>query len=112
MRKDIVRIVLYGIGLGSLASVIYFAGPLIAFGDWHPLENPIVRDIALVLLVGGRGESRRLRVFSAAQGRQGDRRWHRGEDADGQRRAGAQGAHEGRARDAEDRQRQQVRLSL
>jgi type VI secretion system protein ImpL len=53
LGKEIVRIVLYGIGLGSLASLIYFAGPLIAFGDWHPLENPIIRDILLLLLVAG-----------------------------------------------------------
>ncbi|MGH6705045.1 MAG: hypothetical protein ACRECG_16815, partial [Bradyrhizobium sp.] len=53
LGKDILRIVLYGIGLGSLASLIYFAGPLIAFGDWRPLENPIIRDVALVLLMAG-----------------------------------------------------------
>ena len=53
LGKDILRIVLYGIGLGSIASLIYFAGPLIAFGDWRPLENPIIRDIALVLLMAG-----------------------------------------------------------
>jgi type VI secretion system protein ImpL len=51
--RDIVRIILYGIGLGSLSSLIYFAGPLIAIGDWRPLENPITRDIALVLLIAG-----------------------------------------------------------
>jgi type VI secretion system protein ImpL len=53
LGKDIVRIILYGIGLGSLSSLIYFAGPLIAFGDWRPLENYIIRDIALVLLIAG-----------------------------------------------------------
>ena len=37
--KQIIRIILVGVGLGSLAAVIYFAGPFIAFGDWHPLEN-------------------------------------------------------------------------
>ncbi len=51
LGKDILRIVLYGIGLGSIASLIYFAGPLVAFGDWRPLENPIIRDIALVVLM-------------------------------------------------------------
>jgi type VI secretion system protein ImpL len=55
LAKEIIRIILYGIGLGSLSAVIYFAGPLIAFGDWHPLENPIIRQIALVLLVAGVG---------------------------------------------------------
>ncbi|MEW6643200.1 MAG: type VI secretion system membrane subunit TssM [Pseudomonadota bacterium] len=53
LRKDITRIILYGVGLGSLASVIYFAGPFIAFGDWRPLENHIIREIAIVLLVAG-----------------------------------------------------------
>ena len=51
LGKEIIRIVLYGVGLGSLASVVYFAGPLIAIGDWHPLENYIVRDIVLLLLI-------------------------------------------------------------
>jgi type VI secretion system protein ImpL len=51
LRKDITRTILYGVGLGSLASVVYFAGPFVAFGDWRPLENYIIRDIVLLLLV-------------------------------------------------------------
>ena len=51
LPKQIIRIVLYGIGLSSLAAVIYMAGPLIAIGNWHPLENAIVRNIAILLLV-------------------------------------------------------------
>ena len=51
LAKQIIRIVLYGVGLGSLSALVYFAGPLVAFGDWHPLENYIIRDITLVLLV-------------------------------------------------------------
>ncbi|MBS0528866.1 MAG: type VI secretion system membrane subunit TssM [Proteobacteria bacterium] len=51
VKKDILKIVLTGIGLASLASLVYFLGPLIAIGDWRPLENPIVRDIVLVLIV-------------------------------------------------------------
>jgi type VI secretion system protein ImpL len=50
LPKQIIRIVLYGVGLGSLAAVIYMAGPLIAIGNWHPLENQIVRNIAILLL--------------------------------------------------------------
>ena len=50
LAKDIIRIVLYGVGLSSLGCVIYLAGPFIAFGDWHPLENHIVREIAILLL--------------------------------------------------------------
>ena len=50
LAKDIIRIILYGVGLSSLGAVIYFAGPFIAFGDWRPLENHIVRQIAILLL--------------------------------------------------------------
>src|SRR5215475_4135579 len=51
LPKQIIKIILSGVGLGSLAAVIYFAGPLIAIGNWHPLENDIVRRIAVLLLV-------------------------------------------------------------
>ena len=50
LAKDILRIVLYGVGLSSLGAVIYLAGPFLAFGDWHPLENHIIRQIAILLL--------------------------------------------------------------
>lgn len=50
LAKDILRIVLYGVGFSSLGAVIYLAGPFVAFGDWHPLENHIVRQIAILLL--------------------------------------------------------------
>ncbi len=53
LPKQIFRIVLYGVGLGSLAAVVYFAGPFIAFGSWHPLENAIVRNIIILLLLAG-----------------------------------------------------------
>ena len=39
--------------VSSLAAVVYFAGPFIAFGSWHPLENAIVRNIVILLLVAG-----------------------------------------------------------
>jgi type VI secretion system protein ImpL len=51
LRKQIVRTILLGIGLGSLAAVVYFAGPFIAFGDWRPLESPVVRNVVILLLV-------------------------------------------------------------
>ena len=51
LGKDIVRIVLYGVGISSLASLIYLGGPLIAIGEYHPLENYIIRQIAILLLV-------------------------------------------------------------
>src|SRR6266700_7409494 len=51
LPKQITQIILYGVGLGSLAAVVYFAGPFIAIGNWHPLENTIVRSIIILLLV-------------------------------------------------------------
>jgi type VI secretion system protein ImpL len=53
ISKDITRIVLVGIGVTSLASLIYLAGPLIAIGNFRPLESYIIREIAIVLLVAG-----------------------------------------------------------
>ncbi|HSV25564.1 MAG TPA: hypothetical protein VLJ17_21375, partial [Xanthobacteraceae bacterium] len=49
--KEILRIVLAGIGLTSVCALIYLAGPLISIGGWRPLENYIVREIAILLLV-------------------------------------------------------------
>jgi len=51
--KEITRMILYGVGLGSLAAVVYFAGPFIAIGNWRPLENTVVRSIVILLLVAG-----------------------------------------------------------
>ena len=53
LPKKITQIILYGIGLGSLAAVIYFVGPFIAIGNWRPLENEVVRQIVILLLVAG-----------------------------------------------------------
>src|SRR6516162_4638744 len=49
-KKDILRIVLTGIGITSVAALIYFAGPLVSIGGWHPLQNYIVRELAVLLL--------------------------------------------------------------
>jgi type VI secretion system protein ImpL len=49
--KDILRIVLAGIGLTSVCALIYLVGPLISIGGWRPFENYIVREIAIVVLV-------------------------------------------------------------
>src|SRR5712671_5841791 len=51
--KDILRIVLAGIGLTSVCALIYLAGPLISIGGWRPLESYIGREIAILLLVTG-----------------------------------------------------------
>ena len=53
ISKDITQILLIGIGVTSLASLIYLAGPLIAIGSYRPFESYIVREIAIVLLVAG-----------------------------------------------------------
>jgi type VI secretion system protein ImpL len=51
LGRDIVRICLYGIGFTSVAAVIWLAGPLVAIGDYRPLESSVVRQI-LILLIG------------------------------------------------------------
>jgi len=53
LPKKILQTIIYGIGLRSLAAVVYFAGPFIAFGNWRPLENSTVRSIVILLLVAG-----------------------------------------------------------
>jgi type VI secretion system protein ImpL len=49
--KEVSRIVLYGVGLSSIAALIYLAGPLVSIGGHHPLETLIGREIA-ILVVG------------------------------------------------------------
>ena len=68
LMKDITRIVLFGVGLGSLCAVVYFAGPLIAFGDWRPLENPIIRQIAIVLLLAGAASFGSFKFYKRKKG--------------------------------------------
>jgi type VI secretion system protein ImpL len=51
MTKNIMRIMLYGVGVTSLASLVYLAGPLISFGGYHPLESYVGRELAVMLLV-------------------------------------------------------------
>jgi type VI secretion system protein ImpL len=51
LSKDITRIILYGVGLSSLACVVYLAGPLVEINGFRPLENYIIREIVIVLLV-------------------------------------------------------------
>ncbi len=51
LSKEIIRIIAVGIGLGSLAAVVYLAGPFISFGGYRPLEDTMVRSIVVVLLV-------------------------------------------------------------
>jgi type VI secretion system protein ImpL len=51
LGKDITRVVLTGVGLTSIAALIYLGGPFIAIGNWYPLQNYIVREICIVVLV-------------------------------------------------------------
>lgn len=51
-KKDILRIVLVGVGLTSISALIYFAGPLLSIGGWHPFQNYIVRELAILLIAG------------------------------------------------------------
>ncbi|MBL8589717.1 MAG: type VI secretion system membrane subunit TssM, partial [Methylobacteriaceae bacterium] len=50
LGKQIYQIVLYGVGLGSVAAFVYLVGPMIVIGGYRPLDNPIVRDIVIVTL--------------------------------------------------------------
>ena len=58
---------LYGVGLGSLTALVYLAGPLIAIGGFRPLENYIVREIAI--LAADRGRWRRSAASSSIAAR-------------------------------------------
>src|SRR6266849_126518 len=49
--RDILRIVLAGIGLTSVCALIYLAGPLVSIGGWRPIESYIGREIAILVLV-------------------------------------------------------------
>jgi type VI secretion system protein ImpL len=51
VANDIYKIVLYGVGLGSVAAFVYLVGPMIAIGGWRPFDNPMIRDSAIVVLV-------------------------------------------------------------
>ena len=68
LTKDITKIVLYGVGLGSLTALVYFAGPLVAFGDFRPLENYIIRDIVIVLLLAGVASFAGFKLYKRKKG--------------------------------------------
>ena len=67
ISKDMTRIVLAGIGIASLASLVYLAGPLIAIGGFRPFENHIVREITIVLLVAGAASFGGFKFFRRRQ---------------------------------------------
>src|SRR3954464_11948179 len=49
--REVSRILLYGIGFGSIAALILFAGPLVSIGGYRPLQTTIGRELA-ILFVG------------------------------------------------------------
>ena len=56
LSKELTHIVLVGVGLTSIASVIFVASPYIVIGGWRPFDNYIIRSVAVLLLcatVGG-----------------------------------------------------------
>jgi type VI secretion system protein ImpL len=53
--KEVARVVLFGVGICSLASLVYLAGPLISFGGYHPLQGYIGRELAVLVLVAAVG---------------------------------------------------------
>ena len=73
VARDIAGILLYGAGLASVSMVVWTAGPYIAFGHYHPLDNYIAREIVIVVLVatvaaiGGMSFWRRRRNAAALE---------------------------------------------
>jgi len=51
LGKDISRVILYGLGLGSIAMLVYTLGPFISIGGYRPLENYVVREIVIMTIV-------------------------------------------------------------
>lgn len=47
---QILRIVLYGVGLSSVSVMIWQYGPLINIGGWRPFDSYIVRESAVVVI--------------------------------------------------------------
>lgn len=48
--QQIYRIVLYGVGLGSVSAFVYLVGPMIEIGGVRPLENYMVRESIIVII--------------------------------------------------------------
>jgi type VI secretion system protein ImpL len=66
--KQVMQIILAGVGLTSLAALIWLAGPLIAFGDYRPLENHIVREILILVLTAVVAGFVGLQIFRRKKG--------------------------------------------
>ncbi len=44
--------VLVAAGLAAFAAIVWFVGPLVAIGSWHPLETELARRITIGVVVG------------------------------------------------------------
>ena len=55
LPKQIINIILYGLGVGSISAVVYTIGPFISIGGWHPFDGYIIRDITILLLFTAAG---------------------------------------------------------
>ena len=51
LTNNLAQILLYGLGLGSIAAIVYLAGPLVEIHGWRPLENEIVRAMVIAILI-------------------------------------------------------------
>jgi type VI secretion system protein ImpL len=49
LGKELLRVGIYAVGITSVASLVWLAGPLIVIGGYHPLDSIIVREIVILL---------------------------------------------------------------
>ena len=77
--RDVSTILLYAVGLSSVCTLVYTAGPYIEFNGWRPLENYVIREVLIVVLcalmasVGGFAFWRRKkRTAALAEGLAGE----------------------------------------
>jgi type VI secretion system protein ImpL len=51
LGKEVSRIVLYGVGLGSICTTVYLVGPYIVIGGYRPFDNYIVTNVVIAILI-------------------------------------------------------------
>ena len=51
LGREVSRIVLYGVGLGSICTTVYLVGPYIVIGGYRPFENYIVTNVVIAILI-------------------------------------------------------------
>ena len=51
LGKDLLRVGIYAVGITSVASLVWLAGPLIVIGGYHPLDSYLIREVVILLLV-------------------------------------------------------------